>query len=289
MLALTGGVSYGFLSSFAKQAYAAGISTGPLTTMQNLLGAIFLWLIAWFVRSSSHQLSKMRVFKLLMVGTLSGLTGAFYYLSLAYLPASVAITLLFQFTWLGGLLDFLLEKKRPAGNQLLALLFIIPGTVLAVGLGQQDINVLPWQGIAFGLLSAITYTGFLYCTGRVVPDISPWIRSPIIVSGSLLASLVVFPPVYLAEGALGGDLLFWAALMAVFGQVIPTICFTKGVPVIGGSIAAIIGAVELPVVVVLAYFYLGEQVFLIQWIGMGVILLGVYISEWGWPLKTWLK
>lgn len=282
LLALSGGVSYGLLSGFTKQAYAAGVTTGPLTTFQNLAGALLLWLLALLAGQNRGKVTREQVVKLLLVGTLPGLTGAFYYLSLADLPAAVAIVLLFQFTWLGGLLEFLMEGRRPGLNHWLALACLIPGTLLAVG--QLKPASFAWQGVVFGLLSAVTYAGFLYCTGRVVPEVSPWIRSPLIISGSCLINLVVFPPLYLTDMVLTkqmltGDLFLWGTLMGIFGPVIPTVCFTFGVPVIGGGLAALLGAVELPTVVLVAYFLLGEPVNGLQWLGVLIILAGIYFGE----------
>lgn len=277
LLAFAGGASYGLLSGFTKKAYQASVPTGALTTVQLIVGCVILWGMAILISDTGPKPTKVQIIKLLLVGTLPGLTGVFYYLSLKILPASIAIILLFQFTWMGALFDYIFDKRKPTATELTAILFVIPGTFLAIG-NLSDISSLSWEGLFLGIASALTYTGFLYCTGRVAPDISPWIRSPLIITGSLIITVIIFRPFSFEETFLFRDVLLWGGLMGVFGPVIPTICLTFGVPVIGGGLAAILGSVELPIVLAVAYFSLGEQVSALQWLGAVIILVGIY---WG--------
>lgn len=83
-------------------------------------------------------------------GALSGLTGVFYYQSLQELPASYAIILLFQFTWIGLLVDWVWRKRRPGIWRWTALVCILGGTALAAGLKDgQPISV---TGIILGVV-----------------------------------------------------------------------------------------------------------------------------------------
>lgn len=275
ILALAGGVSYGVLPGLVKKAYAAGVATGPLTTLQNLVGATMLWLLAWgmgryakqkqVIADSSQSASPndwaqstdillktsqaaettnavhdtsqptvawQQIAKLLLVGFLPGLTGVFYYLALVELPAAIGIVLLFQFTWAGVLLEAFVKRRRPGKFRLLALGCLIPGTWLAVGATNLNSTALSWHGLGLGLLSAFTYAAFLYCTGEVETDVPPWTRSALIITGSLIVNLLVFPPTALTIATLTIPLLVYGALMGIFGPVIPTVCFAYGVRVL---------------------------------------------------------
>ena len=279
LVVLLAGASYGLLSGFTKHAYTLGITTGHLITMQNIAGSSMLWLLVLLKRDKPFSLTGKQILQLLLVGTLPGLTGAFYYLALRELPAAIGIVLLFQFTWMGVLLDYLLEGRKIGRKQLYALMFLLPGTILAVGWSQASLDLVSMRGLILGLFSAVTYTGFLYSAGKVATDVPPFPRSALIITGSLLINLITFPPVGLGQGVITGDLLLWGSLMGIFGPVIPTICLTYGVPYIGGGLTAILGAIELPVVVAIAYIFLGETVGMLQWVGILIILWGVYIGN----------
>src|SRR5690625_3365762 len=67
------------------------------------------------------------VMKLIISGTPMALTGVFYYNSLNYLDASIAIIMLFQFTWMGLIGEWVIDRIRPTREK------IISVTVLFIG------------------------------------------------------------------------------------------------------------------------------------------------------------
>ncbi|MNW65137.1 EamA-like transporter family protein [compost metagenome] len=68
-------------------------------------------------------------------------------------------------------------------------------------------------------------------------------------------------------------------MLGLFGAFIPPVLFAIGVPHIGGGMAGILGAAELPVAVLLSSFVLHEQVSGLQWTGVVLVLLGVMLPE----------
>ncbi|MFZ5625907.1 MAG: DMT family transporter [Bacillota bacterium] len=281
MLALLGGASYGLLPGFAKQAYASGVGTGPLTMTQNLIGAILLWWIAFIAARGQSKPDRRQILQLLLTGALPGLTGAFYYWALTLLPASLGIILLFQFTWMGVGLEWLLTGIKPGPSRWLAMLLLLPGTVLAAGL-ERGIAHLHWLGVILGLLSAVAYTGYLYAAGRVATSVSPWFRSAWISTGATITTSIFFSLFLTGDGGgKVGDLLLYGGLMGLFGALLPTVCFAYGVPVIGGGLAGILGAVELPVVLLVSQLFIGERVEPLQWLGALLMLAGIYLGEKG--------
>lgn len=279
-LALLGGASYGLLSGLTKLAYASGVATGPLTITQNLVGALSLWLFASILARGEAKPGRRQILSLLLTGALPGLTGAFYYLALARLPAALGIVLLFQFTWLGVVLEWLLSGRRPAASRWLALLLLLPGTVLAAGLSGSRVQW-HWGGAGLALLAALAYTGYLAAAGRVALQVSPWWRSAWISTGATLSTAIFFRLVVPETGGNPGALIWYGSLMGLFGVLLPTLCFSYGVPVIGGGLAGILGAVELPVVLLVAAAFLGEKVGFWQWLGAGLMLGGIYFGEKG--------
>lgn len=71
----------------------------------------------------------------------------------------------------------------------------------------------------------------------------------------------------------------WVIPIGIFGQVIPNLFFNKGLPVVGGNLESILGTLELPSTIIMAYLILGEQIHWIQWIGMLTIILGILIAN----------
>ncbi|WP_239551385.1 EamA family transporter [Paenibacillus elgii] len=113
LLVLTGAASYGILSTCVKLAYKDGFSPAEVTGSQVMFGFVALWLLSIRCWGYMKKMPRIVFLKLLGSGVFTGLTGVFYYFALQTLSASFAVLLLFQFTWMGLLADWLLQKKRP--------------------------------------------------------------------------------------------------------------------------------------------------------------------------------
>lgn len=290
ILVLLGAASYGVLSTFVIFAYDQGFTVQQTVGAQNLFGWVMMGLVTGFfllrrkrptagnVRQTARITGKTGI-QLLIVGTTISLTGMLYYNSLQTIPASVAIVLLFQFTWIGVLLDAFIQRKKPGKTRIIAVLILFVGTLLAGnlvgGFGQLTVS-----GVVYGLLSAVSYSFFILFSGRVAPEAPAIKKSFIMATGSLLLAFIVYPPFFLIDGSLMGGLFLWAALLALFGVVIPTLFFAIGVPHIGGSLASVLGAAELPTAVILSAFVLRETVTALQWAGVIIILAGIAFPEW---------
>ena len=297
-LILAGACSYGVLSTFVVFAYDRGFTVDEVVGGQNFAGFLLMaaaYLVSRLLAGRTRSGARPGIFaglsrgtplaardglKLAGVGALMASTGIFYYGALQSLPASFAIVLLFQFSWIGVLVDALLSRKLPSAIEGLAILVLFAGTLLAGGVLPGGFGGADLAGILLGLASAVTYALFILFSSRVAPQGAPLGRSLIMSAGSLLVSFIVYPPSFLANGALGQGLLLWALLLALFGAVIPTLFFAIGAPGTGGSLASILSAAELPTAVLMSALVLGETVTWLKWVGVLVILGGIALPEW---------
>lgn len=280
LLVFLGACSYGILSTFVKKAYGEGYGLGDVAGTQAFFGMIFLWIVYHAVKRAAPQ--SMRAFprrtavwKILLGGAMTGIGTLFYYECVKYLPASIAIILLMQYIWISALIDWLCYRIRPGAMRIVCIAFILAGTVLATGaLGQQMDSLHP-RGLFFGMLAATTYALFLQVNGRLGNDYPPLQKSALMISGACVAIFIILPPAFLINGALLGGLLKYALVLSFFGTVIPPLFFATGIPRIGVALAAILSAAELPMAISFSHWMLHEQVTLVQWLGVAVILLAV--------------
>ncbi|WP_379152961.1 EamA family transporter [Paenibacillus sp. sgz5001063] len=294
---LLGAMSYGILSTIVVLAYGEGYQLGEVVGTQLLTGCILAWLLALYTkvrqtrkqrrqgitpaaaRQESPALTWKQRLLLMMAGAPTVVTGLVYYQSLRYIPASLAIILLFQFTWISVLIQAVSKRQRPDKVTLLTLLLLFGGTLLAAGIMDQGAAHFNTLGLTLGLLSAVSYSMFIIFSGKAVPSAHPAYRSAWMVTGGLLLLFIIFPPYFLFNGLLWGQLLLFGFLLGLFGAFIPPVLFAIGVPHIGGGMAGILGAAELPVAVLLSSFVLHEQVSGLQWTGVVLVLLGVVLPE----------
>lgn len=276
-LVFLGSASYGLLSTATKLAYQHGFSTAQVVGSQMVFGCLGFWLSSHSYWQKTFSLSLREIILLATAGAMSGLTGVFYYLSLKALPASYAVILLFQFTWMGIGFDYLFNGKKPSVLQLAAAAVIMAGTTLAVGYSTAA-SAFNLHGVSLGLLSALTYTLFIYFSGSIVRNVPTIVRNNWMVSGAAAAVLLIFPPYFFVDGSLSSGLLYYGGFLGLFGILIPFYLFAKGVPHIGPGKAALLGAIELPVVIICSFFLLKEQLGFSQLAGIGIILIGILLS-----------
>ncbi|MCG7410811.1 DMT family transporter [Paenibacillus sp. ACRRX] len=280
---LIGASSYGFVSSIVKLAFAEGYSTAQVTISQISVGAAVLWIMVLLRPHTWRNPFAHGGWKLLFVGIFGlSLTTIFYNSALQQLDASLAIILLFQFTWITLVMECVTHRTWPNRYQWLSIFIVLLGTVLAVGITSDNLERFTFAGIVLGLASAITYSLFLYLTGKIQTHHDPVMRSAMMMTGTLPVIYGIYVP-FIAVGMElppdVGHLLLWGLLLGSLSHIIPTVTFNIGIPRIGSSLASMICAMELPVVTVVAYVLLHEQVTLLQWLGILLILAGIVIAE----------
>ncbi|WP_113654283.1 EamA family transporter [Pedobacter namyangjuensis] len=281
LLVLFGACSFGILSTFVKLAYAEGYTLSDVTGTQAFFGMVLLW-TAFLIQSKTksknkpNPVIKTHWLKLVGAGMFSGMVSLCYYQCVKLVPASVAIILLMQFVWISVLLELIIYKKKPTGNQILAIIFILTGTIAASGYYESVSANFNITGIIYGLISAAFYASFLMLNGKLGTEYPVLKKSALMITGACIIVFILLPPYFLINGALGGSLLKWGLILAVFGTVIPPLCFAGGIPKAGLTLSSILSSVELPVAVSMSAIVLKEPVSAIRWLGV-IIILGAMI------------
>ncbi|MFC5649599.1 DMT family transporter [Paenibacillus solisilvae] len=276
---LLGAASYGLLSPFIKKAYDKGFTFEQVTVHQSGIAMLLLWLLALVRFRRWVNPFRGEWIKLCVIG-IGGLalTTVLYNQALERLNASLAIVLLFQFTWITILLDSITQRKWPGKFRMLAVLIVMAGTLLAVGILEEGLTRFDILGVILGLLSAAAYSLFIWWTGRLQGDQDPVIRSAVMMTAGFLLIVLLYGSKAVSSDS-EGILIGWGLLLGILGQVIPTVLFNVGVPRIGSSLAALLGSLELPVAALTAWVVLDESISLLKLAGIVLILFGIGIAE----------
>ncbi len=287
ILITLGACCYGMLGTYVKMAYQAGFNTAEVTVAQfglGLLGLFILLLLRPSKETDRAQQSVKSKIRLIASGTSLGLTSIFYYLSVKYIAVSVAIVLLAQTVWMGVLVEVMMQKKLPGIRKILSVLIILTGTVLATDVLNQSV-ALDWKGVLFGLLSAVCYTATMFSTNHLDLHFPPLKRSLFMILGGLILILLVFHDALDPQFSVR-IFYSWGLVVSLFGTILPPLLFTRGMPLAGIGLGAILASVEIPIAVIMASILLGEQVLITQWIGVGVILAAVVWMNIGRRKRT---
>ncbi|MDI6049127.1 DMT family transporter [Flavobacterium sp. XS2P24] len=283
-----GATSYGMLATFVKIAYGEGFTTPEVTIAQFVYGITGMLLINLFQKAKKGndvvKATKKNITQLMLAGTSLGMTSIFYYLAVKYIPVSIAIVLLMQTVWMGVLFEMILEKKIPSTQKIVSVAIVLIGTALATNLIQSKVE-LDWRGIVLGLLSAASFTTTMFTANRVATHVSSAQRSLYMLLGG---AIIVFGFAIATQTTPFNFEIFmkWGIILALFGTIIPPLLFNAGFPLTGIGLGSIVSALELPVSVLMAYFLLNENVNLIQWIGIILIILAIVIMNVNFKKRT---
>jgi len=285
LLVFAGACSYGILSSLVKLSYAEGFNAAQVSFVQALLGTLVLWVIVLLQHKNPSPIAARNWLFLLLTGAAIGLTTFLYYLSVKYIPASIAIIILMQFTWITVLLDWFLLKNTPGIRLLISIAGILVGTVLATG-GLEATTALSFKGSCIAFASALLYAFYIVANSKVTKEIPSIKRSAITVSGAAASILLVNYHQFTGGLPLTIGFFKWTGLLALFGTIIPPVLFAKGIPKIGASVSSVLMVAEMPVAILCAALLLKEPIHTIQWAGIALMLSAIiYLNRQKSPVR----
>lgn len=298
---LIGASSYGMLSTFVKLSYKQGFTTAEVTAAQFVWGAFVLSALAAFLPKDAIKATLQEKWQLMAAGTTVGFTSVLYYVAVNYIDASIAVVLLMQSVWLGVLFESLMKKTWPTIDKVIAVVLVLGGTLLATNALDSAKGHLDIRGVIFGLLAAVSFSGTMTATGSIASHLAPVKRSQWMLYGgfvvvALFALLTQIGPHYLGLEMIPQEFihnksfdfhifLTYGLFVAVFGTILPPIMLNKGFPITGVALGSIISSIELPFAMLIASILLHEHIGGMQFVGVAIIIISVFILNFRMILK----
>jgi drug/metabolite transporter (DMT)-like permease len=285
---LLGATCYGILNTVIKLAFDEGLTPAMITVVQLFFGSIVMWTILLLKRDKLAKIGWLDWVRISLLGIIGlTLTSIFSNLALERLSVALTIVLLFQSAWITVVLEWLFGRNKPSLQQLLATIIVLTGTVISVGISADDIKNISFLGLFYGFLSGMSFSLFLFFSGRVRTNISAIHKSAIMLSGSFVVvvpTLILLFPTQIALSEVSYmTWLKWGVPLSIVGSIVPLILMNWGLARVGSTIGATISPFEIPVSAWLAWLILGERIVPQQLIGICLIIVGIIFVEW--PLK----
>ena len=278
-----GATSYGMLATIVKLAYqdTEKFTTAEVITAQFIYGIIGMLLINLYQKTTTKvpivKATSKNIFNLMLAGTSLGATSIFYYLCVKYIDVSIAIVLLMQTVWMGVIVEWILDKKAPSKQKIIAVVVVLFGTILATNLLFNK-NAFNWTGFVWGMFAAASFTTTMFTANKVGLGLSSAQRSLYMLLGG--AIIVLFFGLYTQTDVFNLSIFGkYGILLALFGTIIPPMLMNSGFPKTGLGLGSIVSSLELPVSVSMAYFLINEKVILLQWTGIVLIIAAIVIMN----------
>ncbi|HJJ31483.1 MAG TPA: DMT family transporter [Methanocorpusculum sp.] len=288
-LVFLGGCCFGPSSAVIKLGYEAGFSPSDMVLSQYVFGCLFMLILAavYFVITHIRKSRKQKVtytvkdvILFIVIGILIAMVSLTYMMSLQRVPAHLAVILLFQYTWIGIIIESLIKRKLPELPTVISAGILIGATFLASGFGSISLADIDPLGVLFGMLSALCYALYILFIGKLNPKISPVYRSVITLAIALALLVIIFTPYYFSPefiktSVIDGNLWMFGLVIGSLGCAMPNFLFSIAVPKVPGDLATILSSSELPASIICAVIIISESVTPLQWVGVLLLFFGI--------------
>lgn len=193
-----------------------------------------------------------------------------------FIPIGLAALLFFTFPPLITLGEAVLQRRLPAGLQLLAVLAAFVGLGLMLGVSFETAHPL---GIALALAASVSTTVNVIGSARVLPRGDRWAMfwHMALVAAVILLALAVGTDAILLPTAPGG----WAGMFGVAVLQASSIpLFYVAIHHIGPAKSAVLTNLQPVISIVAAYLLFGEVLTLLQSAGAALVLGGIMLMQW---------
>jgi drug/metabolite transporter (DMT)-like permease len=258
----------------------ASVSPSTAAVFRCLYALPVLALLAWLEQRRYGPLGSRAIRLSLLAGCFFAADLTFWAHSIEAVGAGLATVLGNLQVVVVGIAAWLLYGERPRRSILVALPIVIVGVVLIAGLvGANPYGSAPLIGVITGLLTAVSYAGYLIVNRRGQRDIRRlagplfWATLATAVAAALAGFVVGdFDPVPRLPGHA------WLILLALSSQVAGYLLINVSLPRLPSVVTSLLLLIQPVATVILAMFILGEDPSPFQLAGIGLVILGLAIA-----------
>ncbi len=291
LLLIAGAVFFSANGVVSKWVLESGLSAMRMTQFRSTF-AFLVFFIYLALRNRESMKAKLSEIPTLFAFGIFGFAAVqgFYFFSIARLPVSIA--LIIEFTapmWIALWLRFV-RKESVSSSMWVG---------LALGLSGLTLLAQVWRGLTFdglgiisSLLDALALATYFLMSGalgnkRGGPELLMWGLGTTALFFAIVQPWWSYPTSILSKSIelhgrfAGHHLPGWLLLtyVVLLGTVLPYFCVIEGVRATNPSTASVIGMLEPVLAGVFAWIALNERFNLIQLLGAGVVLVGIYIAD----------
>ena len=280
LITLIAGIAWGLSGVSGQYLMIHGFSANGLTNLRLLFSGIVLIILSYFadkekfmafVKDKSSYLSLL-IFAFL--GLL--LTQPTYLEAIAETNAGTATVL--QYLCPVVILTYTCVKDRvaPTLAEVISMLLAIGGTFLIATHGQVNHLAINPKGLAWGVVSAFAYALYVILPLNLIKK---WGSMLVIGVGMFLPGLLMVPfsCVLSFRGNYSLDNLLALFGLVVIGTIFAYTAFLKGTSLVGAVKGSLLASFEPISAVFFAFVIMKEHFFMVDVIGMAMILLAVLL------------
>lgn len=269
-------VSISLLPILYKLGYRAGMDEMGLLQNRWFFGAVMLF--AYILATDRHSLkvNGTTLVKTSILGAFfHGVSGIFFLKALRYIPASTTSLIIYFYPVVVTIYASLFFRMRMSRAVIVSVGFIVLGCSLVFY--DAFIHELNGKGILYAAMAMIIYSGYLIVAQLFLRGEKPLIMTFYTALFTGVTFSFFHSPVKILELQLN------QLLIGLFLGLIPTAfayAFNfRAIREVGSGYVSIFSTFELVMVVCLSFLVLGEPIFIIQVVGMVLIISGIVLAN----------
>ena len=277
LMVLVSSVCFAFVPNSAKIAMEEGSSLFFLIASRYAIGACFL-LPVFFITRTSFRVPTRLIWRVVAAGFLALCLIAATYHAVNFLDVGLVLLILYSFPLGVALISHLRGKERISQNQWICMTMVMVGLVIMIFDGQTKINL---YGLAVSFFGLFCFVFFILQSNALAEDIgSSSLNFYLSISGlALLALLFLLSPQSMSLAMPASAKGVMAIFSNGFFYILSWVLFFEGSRIIGATRASLMACAEPLFAALLAMFFLGQILSIVEWIGFFTVLVSVYLFE----------
>jgi drug/metabolite transporter (DMT)-like permease len=277
LMVLVSSICFAFVPNSAKIAMEEGSSLFFLIASRYAIGACFL-LPVFFITRISFSVPTRLIWRVAVAGFLALCLIAATYHAVNFLDVGLVLLILYSFPLGVALISHLRGKERISQNQWICMTMVMVGLVIMIFDGQTKINL---YGLAVSFFGLFCFVFFILQSNALAEDIgSSSLNFYLSISGlALLAFLFLLSPQSMSLAMPASDKGVMAIFSNGFFYILSWVLFFEGSRIVGATRASLMACLEPLFAALLAMFFLGQILSVVEWIGFFTVLVSVYLFE----------
>lgn len=280
LFTMIAGIAWSLSGTSGQYLMVHGISALVLTNIRLIVAGLLLVLLS-YIKSKEQFLAflkdKSSLFSLLLFSLFGLFLNQLAYLS-AIQETNAGTATVLQYVCPVGILTYtcIKDKVAPTIAEILSMILAIGGTFLIATHGQMDQLSMTPAGLFWGLFSALTYALYIILPIKLIQK---WGSILVIGVGMTISGFVAVPftGIIGASLSMSFDIFLAFAGIIIIGTVFAYTAFLKGASMVGPVKSSLLASIEPISAVFFSFMIMGDIFYLVDFLGMAMILLAVTI------------
>ena len=258
----------------------AGVEPSVSGFYRMFIGGVLLLLICVFYQYKLWQ-GWNYLFWLFLAAVFFAFDLYFWHRSIFYIGPGLATVLGNFQVFFMALAGYLFFKEKIGLAFILGLLITIAGLFILVGINWSELSPDYRTGVIYGILTALSYTGFMLSLRHVQSSQTPLKAFANLGVMSILCALLLYIHIlFIGQNITLNTVQSWVSLLilGIFCQVVGWVLITQSMPNLPASIVGVVLLLQPALSMLWDILFFDRPMGMVDFIGLSMVLIGVYLA-----------